>query len=172
SRVDDENGALHARYSAARAAGAALRRACASRTATAADASRVRRLSARLVNMMGNRAPSTMPAPSALDMYVSCLASMFPASRSGTRRMFALPATGETIFFVCAASSLTALSNASGPSTRPAAISHLAERCRDQGRRNLLGHCLHSGENCDFRLVETQHSRKVDGILANVALVI
>ena len=68
SRIDDENGAFHAPYSAARAAGAAWRRACARRTATAADAIRVRRLSARLVKMIGIRAPSTMPAASALDM--------------------------------------------------------------------------------------------------------
>ena len=89
---------------------------------TAADASRVRTLSARLVSTIGTRVPSTMPAPSAPARYCSCLASMLPASRSGTSRMSACPATGETIFLVCAASSLIALSNASGPSRRPPVI--------------------------------------------------
>ena len=51
SRVDDKNGALHATHSLVEVV---WRRACASRTATAADASRVRGLSARLVNMIGN----------------------------------------------------------------------------------------------------------------------
>src|SRR5690242_17879417 len=89
SRVDDQNGALHRNHSAASAPGADWRREFASRTATAADANRVCRLSARLVKMIGILAPRTMPAASAPDMKVSCFASMFPASRSGTRRMFA-----------------------------------------------------------------------------------
>ena len=42
---------------------------------------------------------------------------MFPASRSGTTRMSASPATGETIFLICAAARLIALSKASGPSS-------------------------------------------------------
>ena len=87
-----------------------------------ADASRVRALSARLVRMIGTRAPITMPAASASAMNVSCLASMLPASRSGTTRMSALPATGETMPLVCAASTSIALSNASGPSTSPPVI--------------------------------------------------
>ena len=40
--------------------------------------------SARLVRMIGTRAPSTMPAASASARKVRLLASMLPASRSGT----------------------------------------------------------------------------------------
>jgi hypothetical protein len=42
---------------------------------------------------------------------------MLPDSRSGTTRILAWPATGETIFFTAAASGLIALSSASGPSS-------------------------------------------------------
>ena len=52
--------------------------------AMAQDASRASALSARLVRMIGTRAPSTMPAASRPARYSSCLASMLPASRSGT----------------------------------------------------------------------------------------
>ena len=58
-RVDDDNRALHGRHSLAEIV---WRRACASNTATAADAIRARGVSARLVNMIGMRAPSTIPA--------------------------------------------------------------------------------------------------------------
>jgi hypothetical protein len=60
----------------------------------AAEARRVRSLSASLVRMIGTRAPSTVPAPSAPDMNVSCFTSIFPDSMSGTSRIFALPAMG------------------------------------------------------------------------------
>ena len=67
-------------------------------------------LSARLARTIGTLAPSTMPAASAPERKVSCLASIFPASRSGTTRISARPATGETICFSAAAASLIALS--------------------------------------------------------------
>src|SRR5262249_20940584 len=66
---------------------AVSRRAWATSTAMAQLPIRARTLSARLVRMMGTRAPSTMPAASAPARNVSCLASMLPASRSGTSRM-------------------------------------------------------------------------------------
>jgi hypothetical protein len=47
---------------------------------------------------------------------------MFPASRSGTSRMLARPATGEVIPLICAAAGLMALSSANGPSTTPPLI--------------------------------------------------
>ncbi|OIQ80686.1 hypothetical protein GALL_375510 [mine drainage metagenome] len=47
---------------------------------------------------------------------------MLPDSRSGAIRMSASPATGETMPLVRAARSDTALSNASGPSSRPPTI--------------------------------------------------
>src|SRR5436309_1172087 len=83
---------------------------------TAHDSSRVRSLSARMVNMIGTRAASTMPAASARERKLRFLTSMFPASRSGTTSTSGSPATGETIFLVRAASTLMALSNARGPS--------------------------------------------------------
>ena len=63
-----------------------------------------------------------MPAASAPAMKVSCLASMLPASMSGTTKISALPATGETMPLVRAAPSSMALSKASGPSSRPPTI--------------------------------------------------
>ncbi|ABA53469.1 hypothetical protein BURPS1710b_A1059 [Burkholderia pseudomallei 1710b] len=90
--------------------------------ASAADAMRTRRLSARLVRMIGSRAPSTRPAASAPAKYISCFASMLPASRSGTSSTSASPATGDAMPFDIAATALTALSNASGPSTIAPAI--------------------------------------------------
>ncbi len=58
-------------------------------TATAHDARRAISESARLVRMIGTRAPTTMPAASAPARYERLLASMLPASRSGTTRMSA-----------------------------------------------------------------------------------
>src|SRR6266446_5634944 len=98
------------------AAPAFRRRASATRLATAQDASRVTTESARLVRMIGTRAPSTTPAASAPARKDRLLASMLPASRSGTTRTFARPATGETMCLIAAASSLIALSSANGPS--------------------------------------------------------
>src|SRR5450631_521903 len=97
-----------------------LRRA--SSRAIAQEPCRASALSARLVRMIGTRAPSTMPAVSASAKYSSCLASIFPASTSGTTKISARPATGETTPFVLAASSETAASKASGPSMTPPAI--------------------------------------------------
>src|SRR5207237_8228344 len=91
------------------AAAALRRRASATRLATAQDASRVTTASARLVRMIGTRAPRTIPAASAPARKDRLLASMFPASRSGTTRTFARPATGETMCLIAAASSLIAL---------------------------------------------------------------
>ncbi len=89
---------------------------------TAHDAARVSAVSARLVSTIGTRAPSTTPAISALARYSSCLATMLPDSRSGTTRMSALPATTDLMPLVLAATSDTALSKASGPSSRPPLI--------------------------------------------------
>jgi hypothetical protein len=51
------------------------------------------------------------------------LAEIFAASISGATIISALPATGESIFLILAASLLTALSKAKGPSTTPPFIS-------------------------------------------------
>src|SRR6516165_6996702 len=82
------------------AAAAFWRRASATRLATAQEARRVSTESALLVRMIGTRAPSTIPAASALARKDRLLASMFPASRSGTTSTFARPATGELIFLI------------------------------------------------------------------------
>src|SRR6516164_7877345 len=75
--------------------GALVRRACAYSTATPQDAMRERTESAREVRTIGTRAPSTMPAASALERNIRFLASMLPASRSGTTRICACPATAD-----------------------------------------------------------------------------
>src|SRR6516225_11321907 len=93
-----------------------FRRAWAASMATAQLAIRALTLSARLVRMIGTRAPSTKPALSAFARNVSCFARMLPASRSGARRISGSPATAERIPFVLAAFLLMALSNAIGPS--------------------------------------------------------
>ena len=51
----------------------------------------------REVRMIGTRAPRTIPAASALARNVKFLASMFPASRSGTTRICARPATSDVM---------------------------------------------------------------------------
>ena len=55
-------------------------RVCVSPLDVATDGMRVRTVSARLVRMIGTRAPSTMPAASAFARKVSCFARMLPAS--------------------------------------------------------------------------------------------
>src|SRR5882757_9065085 len=104
------------------AASALRRRASATRLATAQDASRVMTVSARLVRIMGTRAPRTTPAAAAPARNDRLLASILPDSRSGTTSTFARPATGETMCLIAAASSLIALSSASGPSRIPPVI--------------------------------------------------
>src|SRR5262245_58030976 len=83
---------------------------------------RARTESAREVSTIGTRAPSTMPAASALVRKVRFLASMLPASRSGTTRICARPATSDVMPLILAASGSAALSKASGPSSTPPVI--------------------------------------------------
>ena len=68
---------------------------------------------------------------------------MLPASRSGTTRICARPATGDSMPLILAASGSIALSNASGPVDYATgdllAIGHFAERCRIEGRRYFGG---------------------------------
>src|SRR5271167_727481 len=82
---------------------AALRLAATIITATAQDARRLVSESARLVRIIGTRAPSTIPAASALARNDKLLASMLPASRSGTTSTFARPATRDASFLMIAA---------------------------------------------------------------------
>ena len=96
----------------------------AKRAATAHEARRAQAGSARLVRMMGTLAPTTIPARWALPRYSSCLANIIPDSRSGTIRISAAPATGELSLLMAAACTLTAVSNANGPSRIPPVICH------------------------------------------------
>src|SRR5262249_23849905 len=123
SRIGDED-RIHVRLLGDHAAGnAALRRrASANSTATAQEAMRLRTESAREVSTIGTRAPSTMPAESALASRLRFLASMLPASRSGTSRICARPATSDLMPLILTASGSTALSKASGPSRMPPVI--------------------------------------------------
>src|SRR5580704_18800562 len=99
-------GRRHLRLRHRMAAAALLRRASATRLATAQDARRVITESARLVRMIGTRAPRTTPAAAAPARNERLLASMFPDSKSGTTSTFARPATGETMCLIAAASAL------------------------------------------------------------------
>ena len=105
-----------------------------------------------------HRAPSTMPAASAPARKDRLLASMLPASRSGTISTLARPATGESIFLIFAASRLIALSSASGPSRMRAgdlaAVGHLAQRGRLDRRRHLRVDRLHRRQDRDPHLGE------------------
>src|SRR6478672_12933459 len=105
-------GRRHLRLRHRIAPAALLRRASATRLATAQDARRVITESARLVRMIGTRAPRTTPAAAAPARNERLLASMLPDSRSGTASTLARPATGESIFLIAAASTLIALSSA------------------------------------------------------------
>ena len=107
---------------------------CATSAATAQDARRVITESARLVRMIGTRAPSTMPAASAPARNDRLLASMLPASRSGTTSTLARPATGESIFLILRGLEADrvvererAVEDAAGDL---AAVGHLAQRRR------------------------------------------
>ena len=65
---------------------ASARRFCAMSDANGTGSqTRLRTESARLVRIMGTRAPRTIPAASAFARKVRLFASMLPASRSGTR---------------------------------------------------------------------------------------
>ena len=132
--------------------------------------------SARLVRMIGTRAPSTMPAASAPARNDRLLASMLPASRSGTTSTLARPATGESIFLIAAASGLIALSSASGPSSMRAgdlaAVGHLAQRRRLDRRRHLRVDRLHRAQDRDAHLGDAQRMREVDRVLHDVDLVL
>src|SRR5258706_5726599 len=119
ARIDDQDG-VHGAHAACGLV--SLRSASAYSTATAHDAVRASTLSAREVSTIGTRAPSTMPAASALARNDRFLASMLPASRSGTTRIWARPATSEWMPLMRAASRSMALSNASGPSRMPPVI--------------------------------------------------
>ena len=127
--------------------------------------------SARLVMMIGRRAPSTRPAASAPARYISCLASILPASRSGTSRMSAWPATGETMPLVLAASMLMALSKASGPSSaariwpRAAIVSAAASSVVWHPRIDGL----HGGKDRNRGSGMPSKMQQVDRVLADVA---
>src|SRR5262249_24656367 len=117
--VDDQN-RIHGGHTAATAVFRG--RGAAKSTAIAQEAMRARTESARDVRMTGTRAPRTIPAASARARNIRFLASIFPASRSGTTRICARPATSDLMPLILTASGSMALSNASGPSSAPPVI--------------------------------------------------
>ena len=79
---------------------------------------RVRTLSARLVRMIGTRAPSTIPAASALARKVS-LFEHVASLEVGDDQDVGIAGDGEVMSLMAAASRLIASSNARGPSEHP-----------------------------------------------------
>ena len=135
-----------------------------------------RTLSARLVRMIGTRAPRTTPALSALARKLSCLARMFPASRSGAMRMSGSPATSDRMPFVFAASLADGVVEGQRAVQHTAddllPLGHLAQGGGVDGGRHLGRDRLHRGENRDLRPRDTERNGQVDGVLADVDFVL
>src|SRR4051794_4444105 len=149
--------------------------ASATRDATAQDARRVICESARLVRMMGTRAPSTIPAASASARKVRLLASMLPASRLGTTRTLACTATGDRMFLIWAAPRSMALSRASGPSRMPPVIwprSAILQSAAASMVDGTFGFTVSMADRMATRTVSnSERAREVDGVLDDVDLV-
>ena len=135
---------------------------------------RARTESARDVRIMGTRAPSTIPAASALARKVRFLASILPASRSGTTRICARPATSRANAFDlrclrinCVIESKRTVEQTSRDLP---AISHLAQRGRLDRRGNLRRHCFDRREYCHPRSAKTNLGEEVDRVLDDIAL--
>ena len=134
---------------------------------------RVRTESAREVRMIGTRAPSTMPAASALARNVRFLASMLPASRSGTTRICAWPATAEVMPLIRAGLRIDrivegerSIEQAAGDL---AAFRHLAQRRRLDGRWNFRGHGFDRRQDRNPRRAQPHLRVEVDRVLHDVA---
>ena len=142
--------------------------------ATAHEAMRVRKLSARDVNMTGTRAPSTMPAASALEMKCQILREHVAGFEVGhdqylrlscDRRLDALDARRLGTDGVVKGEG--AIELAAGDLS---AICHLAERGRVDRRGDVWGNGLDRREDCNFRRAETKSGKKIDRVLNDVAL--
>ena len=110
-------------------------------------------LSAREVSTIGTRAPRTMPAASAWARKVRFFASMLPASRSGTTRIWPWPATGprdaldpRRLGVDGVVEGERAVEQAAGDL---AALGHLAEGGGLDRRGDLRRHRLDGGEDRD-----------------------
>src|SRR5512142_1887550 len=103
---------------------------------------------------------------------------MLPASRSGTSRMSACPATGEAIFLVRAAWRLIALSKASGPSRTPpaicprSAILHKAAASSVEGISGLTVSTAARIATFGTATPNPQHLGEVDGVLDDIDLLL
>ena len=124
--------------------------------------------------MIGTRAPSTMPAASAWARKVRFFASMLPASRSGTTRIWPRPATGPAMPLIArrlrvdrVVEGERAVEQAAGDL---AALGHLAERRGLDGRGDLGRHRLDRRQDRDARRAEADAGPEVDGVLDDVAL--
>ena len=135
--------------------------------------SRVRTELARDVRTIGTRAPSTTPAASAWARKVRFLASILPASRSGTTRICARPATGEMMFLIRAASGSMALSKARGPSRSPPVICPRSAILQSAAASMVDGIFVRHGfdrrEDRNARLAHPYCDPKIDGVLHDVA---
>ena len=124
--------------------------------------------------MIGTRAPSTMPAASALARKVRFLASMLPASRSGTTRICARPATADLMPLILRRLGIDGVVEGERPVEDAAgdlaAVGHLAQRGGLDGRRDLRRHGLDRREDRDPRRAEADLREQVDGVLDDVAL--
>src|SRR5271169_1288603 len=99
---------------------------------------------------------------------------MFPASRSGTTRIWARPATSDLMPLILAASGSTALSKASGPSTMPpviwprSAILHSAAASMVDG---IFGVTVSTAERMATpRYAQAAMRKQIDGVLHDIAL--
>ena len=115
-----------------------------------------------------------MPAASAFERNVRFLASMLPASRSGTTRICAWPATGEWMPLIRAASGLMALSKASGPSSSPPVIwprSAILQSAAASIVEGIFGVTVSTADRiATLGVAETEAEMQVDGVLDDVAL--
>jgi hypothetical protein len=131
-------------------------------------------LSAREFRITGTRAPSTRPAASAWAMKVICLASILPASMPGTTSTSARPATSDRRPLVRAAAMSTALSIASGPSTKPApdlsALGHLGQDRRVDRRRDRGVHGFDRRQDPHAGAFDADGDGQVYGVLHDVDL--
>ena len=124
--------------------------------------------------MIGTRAPSTRPAASAFDRKIRFFASMLPASRLGTTSICARPATSRLdaldprgLRIDRIVEGKRAVEDAAGDL---AAIRHLAQGRRFDGRRNFRGDGLDRRKDRHPRRAQADLNEQIDRVLHDVAL--
>ena len=124
--------------------------------------------------MIGTRAPSTMPAASALARNVKVLGQHVAGLEIGhdqdlrSARDFGLDALDPRRFGIDGVvEGKRPVEDAAGDLS---AVCHLAERSRLDRRRNLGGHGFDRGQNCHPRRAEADLREQIDRVLDDVAL--